>query len=321
MGEYHWTCSWNGLTREYHYLNGELKPCDEETEAAPGGVLRTGFNSGHTILGEKSDVVSEQSRAQEVRLQCRSQQITTPTCNLGNLENHVQVNVVIVPQQSAFSFLLFCLRNPQGCPLLEVLDPGSYGNSKFAKDLDIRSDLPRYFVYKDGVKTEERLDIEDLWQDDFVTFLLGCSFSWEDLLAENGLCPRQIEEKKNVPMYTCTKNPNNKAGEFGGYLVVSMRPYLPADIQRVIDITKRFPGAHGAPVHFGDPGFLGIRDINVPDYGDSVTIKEGELPVFWACGVTTQEGLQSGKLPLAITHAPGHMGVLDLFNSQLEVSS
>ncbi len=291
-----------------------------------GSILRTAFNSHHKYSYDRPKVflenVNEEEthpryRALEIRLACRAKQITAMTCNLPNLNGHVQVNVVILPEKYAFSFLLFCLKNPQGCPLIDVIRPGE--QSIFARELNICTDMPRYWVYRDGVKCEELLEITDLWEDDFVTFLLGCSFSWEDLLSSQNLCPRHVAEGKNVPMYRCLSRKNNVVEQFAGNLVVSMRPYGEAAIQKVVDITKKYPGAHGAPIHIGDPGDLGIRDLKKPDFGDSISIGEDDIPMFWACGITTQEGLTSAKLPIAITHAPGHMLVLDLFNNELEV--
>jgi len=172
-------------------------------------------------------------------------------------------------------------------------------------------------VWENGEVVEERSDVTDLWGDDVVGFLLGCSFSWEHRLAEADLTPRQIEEQRNVPMYR-TKVPNVAVGRFAGNLVVSMRPYLPAQCEAVEDITSRYPGAHGGPVHWGDPGEIGVSIERAPDFGDQVTVRDSEVPVFWACGVTPQEALRSARLPLAITHAPGHMFISDVTDSELE---
>ena len=230
----------------------------------------------------------------------------------------MQANLVALPQAYAFDFLRFCLANPRACPVLDVTAPGDPVPRTIAADADLRTDVPKYCVWRDGEMVEERSDVTELWSDDMVGFLLGCSFSWEHLLHEAYLTPRQIEERCNVPMYR-TNLPNAAVGPFGGNLVVSMRPYLPEQLSTVAALTGRYPGAHGAPIHWGDPSEIGVRVDSSPDWGDQVTIREGEVPVFWACGVTPQEALRQAKLPLAITHAPGHMFVSDLTDAEIHV--
>jgi uncharacterized protein YcsI (UPF0317 family) len=185
-------------------------------------------------------------------------------------------------------------------------------------DIDIRSDLPSYRIFRNGEMTEEIPDITRLWRDDLVTFALGCSFSFEEALLADGLDVRNVSEGVNVPMYR-TAIDCSPAGPFAGKMVVSMRPFVAADAIRAVQICTRFPSVHGAPVHLGDPGLIGIGDLALPDYGDSVSIAEDELPVFWACGVTPQVALEAARVPLAITHSPGCMLVTDLRNSQLAV--
>ncbi len=228
----------------------------------------------------------------------------------GHVPGAVQANLVIVPQADADDFLLFCRRNAQACPLVEVLAPGAR-EPRCAPGADIATDLPGYRVHRDGEPVEERADIAALWRPDFTSFLLGCSFSFESALRQAGIALRHIEQGRNVAMYrtgiACTP-----AGRFAGEMVVSMRPIRIGDVDRVSAICARFPQAHGAPLHAGDPGALGIADVMAPDYGDAVEIRDDEVPVFWACGVTPQWVALCSGLALCITHAPGKMFVTDL---------
>ena len=252
----------------------------------------------------------------EIRELISKQEITGPTAGMS--KGFTQANLVILKKEHAFDFLLFCQRNPKPCPLLDVTEPGSFHPSKIAKDADIRRDIPKYRIYKDGVYTNEVTDITEYWEDDMVGFLLGCSFTFETPLLENGIPIRHIEENRNVPMYK-TNIQCEKAGMFEGPTVVSMRPMSPEDAIRAIQITTNLPGVHGAPIHIGDPSQIGIQDISKPDFGDSVTIKEGEIPVFWACGVTPQAVAMESKPALMITHAPGHMFISDLKDRELSM--
>jgi uncharacterized protein YcsI (UPF0317 family) len=246
--------------------------------------------------------------AAEVRRAIRTGEWTGPTAGLAVA--HAQANLVAVPREHAFDFLLFCQRNPRPCPLLEVVDAGST-EPECARGADLRTDLPRYRVFRDGALADEVDDLGPVWRDDLVSFLIGCSFSFEAPLLAAGLEVRHLSERRNVPMYR-TSRATRPAGPFRGALVVSMRPFRPGDVPRVVEITGRLPRVHGAPVHAGDPAQLGIADLSRPDYGDAVTVRAGELPVFWACGVTPQAALVAARLPFAITHAPGHMLVTDL---------
>ncbi len=193
---------------------------------------------------------------------------------------------------------------------------GDTGISQIAPDFDIRTDVPQYKVWKNGRLIQEVSDIKDIWRDDLVTFLLGCSFSFEEALLADGLEVRNLTEGKNVPMYN-TNIACESAGRFHGNTVVSMRPYKPSDAIRMIQICSRFPKVHGAPIHFGDPAAIGIKDLNKPDYGDAVTIHEGEVPMFTACGVTPQLAIAQAKPEFCITHSPGCMVVSDIPNSQM----
>ncbi|MEL6814749.1 MAG: putative hydro-lyase [Cyanobacteria bacterium J06598_3] len=251
----------------------------------------------------------------DVRKQCRRHRLDQPTSGLAL--GYVQTNLVVLPSRFAFDFMLFCQRNPKPCPVLEVLDMGSPAPRLLAKNADIRTDLPRYRVFCKGELIEEPVDINALWQDDFVAFLIGCSFSFEEAMLKAGLTIRHIEERKNVPMYRTNINCESTQ-YFSGPMVVSMRP-LPGDqIVRAVEITSRYGKVHGSPVHVGDPQAIGIQDLSCPDYGEAVTIKPGEIPVFWACGVTPQAAIMQAKPELAITHAPGHMFVSDIKNESLQ---
>jgi len=236
----------------------------------------------------------------------------------GQAYGHVQGNIAILPGDLAGDFLLFCLRNPKPCPVLAVSDRGNPLLPTLGRDVDIRTDVPRYRVWEAGRLASEPSDIRALWRDDLVTFVLGCSFSFEQALAEAGIEMRHWTEGCNVPMFL-TNQATVPAGPFAGPLVVSMRPMTPANAVRAVQVTSRFNAVHGAPVHIGKPEMLGIADLQRPDFGDPVEIRNDELPVFWACGVTPQAVVMRAKPPLCITHAPGHMLVTDLLNANLSV--
>jgi uncharacterized protein YcsI (UPF0317 family) len=229
---------------------------------------------------------------------------------------YAQANLVILPQKYAFDFLLFCHRNPKPCPLLEVLESGQYRTKFLASDADIRTDIPRYNIYRKGNLEATVKEIKRLWKQDFVTFLLGCSFSFEEAMLRAKIPVRHIEENKNVPMFI-TNIPCKPAGSFHGPLVVTMRPLPPDKVVRAVQITSRYASVHGAPVHIGAPFQIGIEDLRKPDFGDPATIRKGEIPVFWACGVTPQAVVMKAKPDLCITHTPGHMFITDLLNEEL----
>jgi uncharacterized protein YcsI (UPF0317 family) len=244
----------------------------------------------------------------EIRKLAREGRLTGPTCGLAL--GFVQANLVVLPRDLAFDFLLFCQRNPKPCPLLDVTEPGSPEPRTIAPGADVRVDLPRYRVYQLGALVDEPTDILRWWQDDLVAFLIGCSFTFENALLRAGLPLRHLEQNRNVPMYR-TSIPCRPAGVFHGPMVASMRPMLPAQAIEAVRICERFPRAHGAPVHLGDPGAIGIRDLAHPDFGDAVDMQPGEIPVFWACGVTPQAVVMEARPPLVISHKPGHMFVSD----------
>jgi uncharacterized protein YcsI (UPF0317 family) len=252
----------------------------------------------------------------EIRSLLRKNEFASPTA--GFAPGHTQANLVVLPIELAYDFLLFCQRNPKPCPLIEVTDTGSPVPKQTAPTADLRFDLPKYRIYKKGVLVEEVNDIEAYWNEDMVAFLIGCSFTFENPLIENGLVIRHIEENRNVPMYI-TNIPCQPAGVFQGNLVVSMRPFLANDVIRAVQVTSRFPSVHGSPVHLGNPEEIGIQNLAKPDFGDSVTVKEGEIPVFWACGVTPQSVAMSSKPDFMITHAPGHMFISDVKDSKYSI--
>jgi uncharacterized protein YcsI (UPF0317 family) len=251
----------------------------------------------------------------EVRRRVRAGEWTGPTCGLAL--GHVQANLVVVPRELAFDFLLFCQRNPRPCPLLDVTEPGSPEPRLVAPGSDLRTEVPRYRIYRHGELADEPANLTALWREDLVGFLLGCSFTFESALLQAGLPVRHVERGCNVPMYR-TNLACVPAGVFRGPMTVSMRPMTPAQAVRAVQVCGRFPRAHGAPVHVGDPAALGIRDLARPDFGDSVEVRPGEVPVFWACGVTPQTVAMEARPPLLITHKPGHMFVTDLRDTDLE---
>lgn len=254
--------------------------------------------------------------SQQVRQNIRQGLFTLPTA--GAAPGFVQANLVVLPKALAADFLLFCQRNPKPCPLLSVSDPGSTFFPGFGDDLDIRTDVPRYRVWRNGEMIDEVANVSSYWRDDLVSFAIGCSFSFEEALVAEGLDVRHISCASNVPMYR-SNIATQSAGPFHGPMVVSMRPFKPAAAIRAIQLTSKFPSVHGAPVHLGDATQIGIVDLNKPDFGEPVEIRTGEIPVFWACGVTPQAVLIASKPEFCITHAPGYMLVTDKLNAQLAI--
>jgi len=234
----------------------------------------------------------------------------------GMAPRNAQGNLAILSSAQAMDFLLFCQRNPKPCPLLGVSEVGDPMLPTLGRDVDIRSDVPQYRLWKNGKLVEELNDIKHLWRPDLVSFVLGCSFSFEHALMEAGIELRHVKEGKNVAMYK-TNIQTVPAGLFHGPMVVSMRPMSAADAIRAVRISSRVPSVHGAPIHLGDPSQIGISDINKPDFGDAVTILPGEIPVFWACGVTPQAVVMATAPEFCITHSPGCMLVTDLLNTDL----
>ena len=253
--------------------------------------------------------------AKELRRMIRARKWKQTTTGL--VPGLVQANLVMLPREEAFHFLLFCVRNPKPCPVLDVLEPGQVEPS-IARGADLRTDLPKYRIYEKGVLQKEVEEVKEFSHEGMVSFLLGCSFSFESAMLASGLPIRNIEEGKNVSMYI-TNRTCVPAGPFSSPLVVSMRPLTPRQAVRATQVTTRFHLTHGAPVHFGAPEEIGIKDMNRPDFGDPVTIRQDEIPVFWACGVTSALAATSARLPLVITHAPGHMFVSDLKDEDLTI--
>jgi uncharacterized protein YcsI (UPF0317 family) len=234
----------------------------------------------------------------------------------GLVPDRVQANVVILPAQLADDFRAFCHLNPRACPLLAESKPGDPHLPALGAALDVRSDVPRYQVYRNGKLVAEPTDIHPLYRDDLVAFAIGCSFTFEQALLREGIALRHVTARRNVAMYR-TDVPSAPAGRFAGPLVVSMRPIPRTQVERVIAVTARFARVHGAPIHIGHPAGLGIAELTRPDFGDAVAVLAGELPVFWACGVTATVAVRAARPSLAITHAPGAMLITDLTSDQL----
>lgn len=253
---------------------------------------------------------------EELRGLIRKGELVHPTS--GMAPGRVQANLAILPRDMAFDFLLFCQRNPKPCPLLEVVEAGETEPRLFAPGADLRTDVSLYRIYRHGEMVAEAEDLSEFWRDDLVSFLLGCSFSFETALTRAGIVMRHIENDTNVPMFI-TNIATSSAGAFSGPMVVSMRPIPRDQVVRAIQVTSRFPAVHGAPVHIGEPEAIGISDVSKPDFGDPVAFEDGDVPVFWACGVTPQAVAMSVKPPLMITHAPGHMFITDRKDEDLAV--
>lgn len=251
----------------------------------------------------------------QARLAIRAGQITGNTS--GMCPGYAQANLAILPRDMAYDFLLFTQRNPKSCPVLEVTDVGARELKYIAAGCDIATDIPKYRVYRRGELTDEITDISGIWREDFVSFLIGCSFSFESELIAAGIEVRHISQGRNVPMYI-TNIDTQPAGAFSGKMVVSMRPVRYEQLARAVTVTAALPRVHGAPVHIGEPAHIGISDISRPDFGDAVDIYSGEQPVFWACGVTPQSVAMSAKPELMITHSPGHMLITDIKNVDLK---
>ena len=269
---------------------------------------------GTTLTNETAGPATIVAAAKTIRVEIRAGRYTGST--QGMAPGAVQGNVAILPRELASDFQRFCYLNPKPCPLIGMTDVGDPMLPMLGDDIDIRTDVPQYRVYRDARMVEDVTDIRDLWTDDMVAFVLGCSFSFEEALIQAGLRLAHVEAGRDVPVFR-TNIQTTPAGPFGGDLVVSMRSFTPADAIRAIQITSRFPNVHGAPVHFGDPAAIGIADIDKPDWCDSVPIEEGQVPVFWACGVTPQVAIERARPPLCITHRPAHMLITDRVNAQL----
>lgn len=234
----------------------------------------------------------------------------------GSAPGYAQANLVIIPQGLAFDFLLFCQRNPKPCPVLEVTELGNPVLSWIAKGADVRTDIPRYCIYRKGKYVTEAENISEYWRKDLVAFLIGCSYTFESALINANIPVRHVQQDKNVPLYI-TNIPCRPAGVFFGPMVVSMRPIPQELVVRAVQITSRFPATHGAPIHIGNPEKIGIPDLKTVDWGDQPHVGKGDVPVFWACGVTAQAVAMEAKLELMITHSAGHMFISDVRDEEL----
>ncbi len=254
-----------------------------------------------------SDLVNRS--ATQVRAAIRNGSFDGHTAGLA--VGKLQCNLAILPERFALDFLRFCQRNPKPCPIVGVSDSGDPSLPTLGHDIDIRTDVSKYRVFRKGMLHEEINDITDVWSDDLVTVALGCSFTFENALLRSGIPVRHIETNNNVPMYR-TNIDLVPAGKFGGQMVVTMRPIPEHQVAQAKEISSRFPHAHGAPIATGDPAQIGIADLSRPDWGDAVAMNPGEVPVYWACGVTPQNVLLDAGLPICITHSPGHMLIADV---------
>jgi uncharacterized protein YcsI (UPF0317 family) len=257
-----------------------------------------------------------QAEPKYIRRLFRENKLIKPTS--GMAQGHVQANLVVLPKSLAYDFLLFAQRNPKPCPILDVTDMGSPEPGRVAPGADLRFDIPQYRIYRNGELAAEVTDLESYWTEDMVGFLIGCSLTFETAFLRNGIPVRHIEEDHAVPMYI-TSIECNPAGAFTGPTVVSMRPIPEQMLSRAVQITSRTPAAHGAPIHIGSPGSIGIKDIDKPEFGEPVTIRAGEVPVFWACGVTPQAVAMKSKPEIMLAHAPGHMFICDIRDEDLAV--
>jgi uncharacterized protein YcsI (UPF0317 family) len=264
----------------------------------------------------KQDLYANGSAPEEARARIRSGEHAGPTA--GTASGHVQTNLVVLPEKYAFDFLKFCIRNPKPCPVLEVTDVGSPVPPVMAPGADLRTDVPKYRIYDHGRLVDEPGDILSYWRDDLVSFLIGCSFTFERALLNAGLRLAHLDQGRNVPMYV-TGQECVPSGAFSGPMVVSMRPYRPDEVSLAVTVSSRYPTMHGAPVHVGDPDVLGVRDLGEPEFGDPISMDEDQIPVFWACGVTPQAVAMKAAPPLMITHSPGHMFVTDRLDGEYEV--
>lgn len=264
-------------------------------------------------MSEKN--IYAQSLPRDVRALIREGKITCQTS--GMCSGFAQANLCVLPKKYAYDFLLFTQRNPKSCPVLEVSDTGSRTLHSIASGADIATDIPKYRIWKNGVLDGEYTNVSSFWRDDLVSFLIGCSFSFEFELIAAGIDVRNISLGCNVPMYL-TNIDTVPAGIFGGKMVVSMRPIPYDQIVRAVTVSGSMPRVHGTPIHIGDPSVIGIKDLSHPDFGDAVPVKEGEVPVFWCCGVTPQSVVMNSKPDFCITHSPGHMFITDIPNAMLK---
>ena len=266
-------------------------------------------------LRDYDDLIGDLGEASpaQVRGLIRRGEITGQTG--GMALGYMQGNLAILSADLALEFARFCQRNPKPCPLVGISDTGDPMLRTLGKDIDIRSDISSYNVYQEGELSSTVTDITDLWRDDLVAFILGCSFSFEQALLAGGVPMRHLELDYTVPMYISNIQ-TVPAGPFHGPTVVSMRPMPMEEAIRAVEITARFPMTHGKPLHIGDPAEIGIGRLDEPAWGDVPEIRAGEVPVFWACGVTPQAVVMAAKPSFCITHKPGSMLITDIPGSR-----
>ncbi len=260
-------------------------------------------------------MVTAASSPQDVRRAAWQQRFDGLTTGLA--PGYVQANLAVLPASEAADFVAFCRANAAACPVLAVGSPGVPRLPELGADIDVRTDLPAYWIYRDGKRAATVTDIAALWRADHVAVAIGCWFSMEDALVRAGVRLRHVELGIQGPLFRTTRQ-TVRVGRFGGPLVVSMRPFAVDAVDTVRQVTARFSRVHGAPLHVGDPGALGIADIARPDFGEVLTPLAGEVPMFWGCGLTALTALEQSGLPLFITHAAGAMLVTDLRNDALE---
>ena len=248
----------------------------------------------------------------ELRTLIARGEFSRPTA--GECPGYIQTNMVALPRAYAKRFEAFAKANSKAIPVLEIIEDG-HCSKTLAPSANILNEIPKYNILKDGILVETLKDITHYASEDLVFFLIGCSFSFENALIENGMPLRHVDEQKNVAMYRTNIKLTPMEG-FEGDMVVSMRPIKKEKVADACIVTSHFPKTHGAPIHVGYPDMIGIDDISKPDYGDAIEIKPDEIPLFWPCGVTPQNVITSMKLPFAITHAPGHMFVTDRKDSE-----
>jgi len=277
------------------------------------GVSMNGDSAVQKAVAATSRRMMEIADSHEARHIIRAGEYTGHTAGIA--PDFVQGNLCILPLAAAQEFAAFCQRNPKPCPVIGMGSPGDPSLPDLG-DIDIRTDIPRYRVFKDGKLVDEPTEIRTYWSDDLVTFVIGCSFSFELPMLQEGIRLQHVARDTTVPMYR-TNIACVPAGRFTGNMVVSMRPLSPADAIRAVQITSRFPAVHGAPVHLGLPEAIGIKDIMRPDFGDPPEMRPGELPVFWGCGVTPQVAIEAARPSICITHKPGSMLITDKKNTSL----
>ena len=294
------------------------EPQSSRRPVVPPAQRAAGYSTRERPRGLKPAAQYAYMTGEQIRAMCRAGTFTGPTA--GVAKGYTQANLVVLRAEMADSFTAFCQRNPKPCPVLEVTQPGRYEPTALAIGADVRADLPAYRVFRNGDCVDKPTSIESYWDDDCVAFLIGCSFTFEGALLDAGLPVRHVEQGRNVPMYR-TNIACQPCGPFAGPLIVSMRPMTPEQAETAKRITAAYPSVHGEPVRIGDAGAIGINDLSNPDYGEAVTIRPGEIPVFWACGVTPMEAVMQAKPDLAITHEPGHMFVTDTLDRSLRRST